>query len=311
MIRLLNNEEREQLYHRYRESDLYCHWSPILNQLEWEEEELSAIDIWWLTELMLQKLRDVDFQRDEMIPYLFKNLLKSMDSVSADGKEVRRSVGLAENSAVTAMCVLMFRLMNAVDENHEEEEFDNRPMCIEIANLIRNHPRFSLLEERFFKRKKGNDGNKIKIKPSDPMDIETQLRDMDEKARKEVEDMSARIIELTKGLRPVWGTYWSQWEELCREICLSQDLLNKMKEVEPRNNDWKLNQKMICNTIGIFRTKLEIDKSVAQINGAISSKQLGSYLRQHADYNGTDSALTREQHQRIEKLIENKNNAGK
>ena len=107
-MRLLNNEEREQLYHRYRESDLYCHWSPILNQLEWEEEELSAIDIWWLTELMLQKLRDVDFQRDEMIPYLFKNLLKSMESVSADGKEIRRSVGLAENSAVTAMCVLMY-----------------------------------------------------------------------------------------------------------------------------------------------------------------------------------------------------------
>ena len=289
---------------------MYCHWSPILNQLEWEEGELSTIDIWWVTEQILQQLRDVEMRRDEMIPYVFKKLLKDMTCVVSNNKMTNRSVMLAEQSAVTVMSVLMFRLMNAVEEGNEEKEFENEPICVAIANIVRNHPRFSVLEKRFFKRKKGNDGKPIRIKPLDPMNIELLLGDMDSQSRKEIDEMSAKMIELTKNLKPLWGDeLWKRWKELCKQICMHQDLLNKMKEVNPGNNSWKLNQKMICNTIGIFRTKKDINVSVAAINKAISSKQLSSYLRQHADYGGTDSALTREEHKRIEKLIENDNNA--
>lgn len=83
------------------------------------------------------------------------------EDTQQDGKATLiRTDEQAELSAVTVMCVLMSRLMNAVEEGHEDEDFENLPMCIAIANILRNHPHFQLLNERFFKRKLGNDGKK-------------------------------------------------------------------------------------------------------------------------------------------------------
>ena len=147
-----------------------------------------------------------------MIPYLFKSLIVELKTIEYDGKATLiRTDEQAELSAVTVMCVLMTRLMNAVEEGHEEEDFENRPMCVAIANILRNHPHFQLLNERFFKRKLGNDGKKIVITPSDPMHMEELLENMDEVARKEVEKMQQTLMEKTAGLQPLFGEYWDSW----------------------------------------------------------------------------------------------------
>lgn len=305
MSRRLSSEEQQQLYHRYRKSDLFRQWSPILCQLECEQQELDVVTIWWETEKLLQQLRQEQEARDEMIPYLFKNLIVELKTIEQDGKTTLiRTDEQTELSAVTVMCVLMSRLMNAVEEGHEDEDFDNLPMCIAIANILRSHPHFQVLEERFFKRKLGNDGKKIVITPSDPMRLDNLVEDMDETARKEVEETKHRILELTKGLKAYFGDLWSDWESLIIKVCMDIPLLHLMKQVTPSNNDWKMNQKMICNLVGIFRQKKEIAASVNGLNKALSNKQLSSYLRNHADYGGNDSCLTKEQHKQIEGFIE-------
>jgi len=73
--------------------------------------------------------------------------------------------------------------------------------------------------------------------------------------------------------------------------------------VNPNKNDWSLNQKMICNVIGLFRDSTKIGTSISEINNMISGKNLGSYLRNHISYGTTDCALNKEQHKKIESII--------
>ena len=307
MSRQLSSEEQHQLHHRYRKNDLFRHWSPILCQQEWERQELDVNTIWWESEKLLQQLRQELDARDEMIPYLFKSLIVELKTIEQDGKATLiRTEEQAELSAVTVMCVLMTRLMNAVEEGHEEEDFDNLPMCVAIANILRNHPHFQLLMDRFLKRKLGNDGKKIVITPSDPMHMEKLLDDMDEEARKEVELMQQTLMDKTAGLQSLFGEYWDCWRQLCKRVCMDLQLLQKLKAVNPGNNEWGVNQKLICNIIGLFRDAMKIRVSWNAVNAALSEKQLRSYLRNHSDYKGSDADLNAEQHRRIVAMIPKK-----
>ena len=81
------------------------------------------------------------------------------------------------------------------------------------------------------------------------------------------------------------------------------ELLGKLKSIEPRSNEWGINQKMICNMIGLFIAKLQINVSTNSVSKMLSEKNLNSYLRNHSDYRGTDSALDKSQHLKIEQMI--------
>ena len=84
------------------------------------------------------------------------------------------------------------------------------------------------------------------------------------------------------------------------------ELLEKLKVVNPGNNEWGMNQKLLCNIIGLFRDAMEINVSWNAVNTALSEKQLRSYLRNHTDYRGSDADLNAEQHRRIVAMIPKK-----
>lgn len=304
MARILSTEEQNTLHHRYRNSDLFRQWSPILCKLEWERNELDVISIWWETERCLQALRDEKDNRDEMIPFLLKQLLKDYRTFEEGDRVTQRTALQAELTAVTVMCVLLFRLLNTVEKGHEEEAFDNRAICVAITNLIRNHPYFKELSDNFFKRDKDNNGKKVVITANDPMLVATPMEDMDEKAREEIEQTKQKILELTAGLKACLMDQWDNWARLVDMVCLDVQLLNLMKDVKPNNNDWQMNQRLVCNLIGMFKQKKNIVASVRSINETLSKKQLSSYIRNHADYEGNDSSLSKELHLKVEGMID-------
>lgn len=304
MIKQLSREEQDRLHHRYRESDLFRQWSPLLCRLEWEYQELDGISLWWEADKVLQQLRQTQENRDEMIPYIFRRLLSDFRRVEDESCEnVVRTTEQAERSAITVMCLVLTSLMNAVEKGHEDEAFDNQAMCVAIVGPLRSHPHFSFLMDNFFGRKKGNDGKKIVIRSSDPMKLQTVIENMDEAAQKEVNQMEEVIINYTSCLQTKFGNYWESWKQLCHLVCLDIELLGKLRKIEPRNNDWGVNQKMICNMIGLFIAKLQINVSTNNISKILSEKNLNSYLRNHSDYRGTDSALDKSQHLKIEQMI--------
>jgi len=304
MIEELPREEQDRLHHRYRNSDLFRHWSPLLCQLEWELEELDMTSVWWHTERQIETLRQTQHDRDEMIAYLFKQMREDFKSIKLlNGTTLVRTDDQAEQSAVTVMCVLMTQLMNAVEPEHEEEDFDNRPMCVAIANLLRNHPHFIMLMDRFFKRMKNNKGEKIVITPADPMNIEAVLAEMDETARKEIEAMIEKLSDVTMPIKSLLGDNWQQWENVCRKVCLSPELMKVLRDISPRNNDWGINQKMVCNMIGLFCNVNELTVSLNSINNVLADTNVGSYLRNHADFGGYNCAITRAQHNTLKKMM--------
>lgn len=306
MIKLLTKAEQEELHQRYRKNDLFRHWLPLLNRLEWEMQELDAMTLYREAEIVLQKLRLESEYRDEMISYILKGLLADFREIEDErGKIFQQSKEQAECSAVTVMAIVLSSLMNAVEKGHEEEDFDNQPMCVAIMAMLRSHPHFQFLFEDFFHRKKDNSGKKVVFIPSDPMQVEETLGHMGDEARKEVEDMQKRILSLTAGLETLFGDHWTVWKDLCLKVCADKELFDKLKIKSPNSftNTWGMNQKLICNIIGIFRKHFEIQVSVNGINNALSDSQLGSYLRNHAGYGTSDCDLSKLQHERIEKMM--------
>ncbi len=304
MINLLSREEQDRLHQRYRKNDLFRHWAPFLMQLELEQDEIDVSNLWWQVEKEIDILRRTEHNRDEMIVYLFMKMREDFKTVKPEGgATIVRTEVQAELTAVTVMCVMMTMLLNAVLPGHEKEDFDNKPICLAIVNLLRNHPHFILLMDRFFKRKVDNRGNKIVIKPSDPMKEDAMFEDMEETAQEEINGMKRKLHELTQGLKPLMAEAWDDWTDFCNRVCMNQELLGLLTKVVPSGNEWGINQKMVCNMLGLFKNEKCLNLSISAMNRALSKKQLRSYISNHADFGGSDSAMTKAQHNLMKNML--------
>lgn len=305
MFKLLSETDKKQFHHYYRNSDLFRQWSGILCQLEREIGEMDAVSLWFLAERNLQRLRNLQQYRDEDIPYIYNELIDICRVFVRGTETIERTQDEAERSAITVMCVILTSLMNAVEKGHEDEDFDNKAMCVAIARLLQENKYFNMLMDTFFARKTGNDGLKVVITPSDPMLEKTVLENMDEEAKKDIKQMVANVIDHTQGLKTLFNNYWEVWKLLWKDICSDSEMIQLLKNIEPRGNEWGFNQKMVCNVIGIFKENtIKADVSFNAINNDLCSTNVRSYLSKHAEYNGSNSVFNREQHDFIKKLIE-------
>lgn len=304
MIKQLSVEEQDSLHLRYRNNEIFRHWSPLLCRMEWEMQELDPITLWYEAEKTILRLRNEKENRGELIQYIFRGLLQEFKTIKDEyGNDRIRTNEQAECSAVTVMAIVLTLLMNAVEKGHEDEAFDNQPMCVAITAWLRSHPHFQYLMNDFFARKKGFDGKKVEFTPSDPMNIEAQLDSMAEELRKDIEDTIQVVLKYTTPLQQSFGECWEVWKKLWLEVCMDHELFKNLKLVNPNKNEWGINQKMICNIIGVFCPTAKIEITMTKVNGLLSSKQLSSYLRNHAAYGELDCVLTKPQHKKIEEAI--------
>lgn len=304
MIKQLSVEEQDSLHLRYRNNEIFRHWSPLLCRMEWEMQELDPITLWYEAEKTILRLRNEKENRGELIQYIFRGLLQEFKTIKDEyGNDRIRTNPQAECSAVTVMAIVLTQLMNAVEKGHEEEDFDNQPMCVAITAWLRSHPHFQFLMKDFFARKKGYDGKKVEFTPSDPMNIEAQMESMAEELRNEIKEKVQLVLNHTNPLSQSFGAYWEIWKKLWVEICMDHELFMKLKEVNPNKNEWGINQKMICNIIGIFCPTAKIEITMTEVNRLLSTKQLSSYLRNHAAYGELDCVFNKQQHKKIEEAI--------
>ncbi len=304
MLKILSEKEQKQFHHRYRNNDLFRQWSGILCQLEREAGEMDAVSLWFLAESCLQRLRNLQQYRDEDIPYIYNELIDKCSVFVRGAESIERSQDEAERSAITVMCVMLTSLMNAVEKGHEDEEFDNKAMCVAIARLLQENGYYTMLMHAFFARKTGNDGKKVIITPSDPMKERTILEHMDEEAKREIDQMVKTVIVRTQGLKTLFSKYWTVWQPLWHDICSDSEMILMMKKKEPRTSDWDINQKMVCNVVGMFKSYAKLTESVQKINDLLCSQNMRSYISNHVDFGSANTVFTSEQHDRIKKMIE-------
>lgn len=310
MVALLSDIERRSLHHRYRNSELFRQWSAILCQLERDAGEMDAVSLWYLAEKCLNRLRDIQQYRDEEIPYIYNDLISECSVFSKGKGVINRSPEAAERSAVVVMCVMLTSLMNAVEKGHETEDFDNKTMCVAIDRLLYTNLYYAKLMRVFFGRKTGNDGKKVVISPSDPMDNSVILECMDDEAKQDIEAMKTRVMELTKDLKVYFKEKWSAWVSVWDEICKNTEFMQLLSALDPKRNAWGLNEKMICNVLGIFlELNKDIELAISTANNSLAPKKnRRDYITSHGRNGGSSAVFSEEQHTRIENIIKNKIN---
>lgn len=305
MVKQLTTEEQRSLHHRYKQSDLYRQWLPILSMLQRDYGEMDGITLWYLAERQIVRLRSETSFREQEVSPIYNELLNDCKVFSFKGKaDVERGDDKARRSATTIMCIVLTMLMNAVEKGHEEEPFDNEPICMAIMDVLSKDQYFQRLMAHFFGRETGYDGQKVVITPKDPMLEESSLDDMGEAAQAEVKAMVATITKRTQGLQPLFKDHWDKWPAIWNDICLDTELMGMLKEINPRGNEWEMNMKMVLNVIGLFKSVTKVNVTDNSINERLSKKNLRTYIAQHADFGGTNSAFTREQHARVKTIIE-------
>ena len=204
------------------------------------------------------------------------------------------------------MCILLTMLMNAVEKGHEGESFANEPMCMAIMDILSGDAYFQSLMDLFFRRKTGYDGLPVVIAPHNPMTEETSYESMDEVSKEEIKQMVRTVMGHTEGLKGQFKKYWEAWEPLWRDICSDNQFLLLLKKNDPRKNDWGMNQKMVCNVVGMFNEKTKLCIRISNLNNDLCKKNIRSYISNHADYDGTNTVFNREQHDKIMQMIEKK-----
>lgn len=299
-MRLLSPTDRNTLHHRYVQSDLYRQWAPILSMLQRKFDEADPASLWYVVERQIVRLRGVQSFREQDIATIYSELLSDCQKFD----ESPRTKEQAQRTASTVMCIVLTMLMNAVEKGHEEERFDNEPMCMAVLDIFVSDTYFQSLMNLFFKRNTGYDGQKVVIAPGDPMLEKTLYESMDDVAKEEIGQMVKTVVSHTQGLATVFKSNWTHWEPLWKDILADTQMLLMIKNVEPQRNDWGFNQKMVCNVVGMFRDKIGLSDSIKALNDAICNKNVRSYISNHADYDGSDSVFSREQHDIIFQLID-------
>lgn len=285
-IRILNPEERRTCFDLYRNNDLFRHFQPILSEVERRAGGVDAVSLWHNAEQVLLKLRSVHSFRDAELDFLHAEMAR-------------------ENEAkvlATVMFVVFIRLANAADTGTASTPNDS--ISIAILKLYHDDAFFLKLVEAFFRNKVGNDGKKVVITPSDPMTQPLSMDEMDGVAKAEMQLQMDKVLHLTHGLK-VYFKNWDRWEDLWKQICMDAELFNLLKEINPNRNEWELNQKMVCNVVGLCANMKILEASISSLNKALTRKQVSSYISQPKDFGGSNTVFTKEQCDKVSMMIKN------
>jgi len=299
-MNLLTQDDQHMLHLRYRQNDLYRHWTPILAQLHRDYGEADPQSLWFAAERQIERLRNVSEYREQEIGLIYEDLLgdcRHFDNISRTEEEAQRS-------AITLMAILLTMLLNAIQPGHEDEPFANQPICVAIMDIVKDDPYYKKLIDTFFARNVDYDGNKVHITPHDPMTDKSQLEEMADEVVEAVRLMAQRVTEHTQGLKPLLGSHWETWEQLWLRLLADNELLVLARQVEPRRNEWGLNQKMVCNVLGLYKETTKLETPFSALNDAISKKRLRNYISNFLDLAGSDSVFNATIYEKVKQIVE-------
>lgn len=292
-----DDRKLDSLRARYRGDDLFRTWARPLCQLENQLGELNAVEVWSETEMLRQRLADVNEHPDTEAEFFYGQL---------------KSRHQSGRTAIVILAVLFSQMADAApDDDAAAEHNPNRAVCSVLARVLMapEHRAFAEKLIHVFKsRRYDNEGRKIVLPVTDYMDIRSPLQLMDDAAKASVEACVGAILELTQGLKRMLTVSWEVYASVWRDICAMEEVGLLMVKVEPRNNRWGKNLKLVANVVGMMSGIRHGEKAVVEGSAAALSKvfpsNVRSYIMYHADFGSSNTPLTRELHTRIKRLIE-------
>ena len=102
MVKIFTTEEQHSLHHRYKQSDLYRQWAPILALLQRKNGEMDAASIWFLAEKQVVRLREEPSYREQEISPIFNELIE-------DCRRLQQRAQRLSNAQMLKLSVLQLR----------------------------------------------------------------------------------------------------------------------------------------------------------------------------------------------------------
>ena len=235
--------------------------------------------------LMLKSLLDTNFLRDDYYEMPRSKRTKAKEELEQLGLEVD---GLNETQ------ILRYALLrDMADLRMGRFEFDNKEA---IGNyMYENRDTYSPARYGHYFR------------------FETTLgliyQDLDQlkkvnRDRKLEECLTGMLTDLEPLREHVVSDFSENYDELLDGILMVGDLQKKLKLVSPNTFKGGYNQKLTCNLVGLLCGESVYDVNPKQADTLIyTGKTHYTYINNYANYNSSDSELTREEANAIKELI--------
>jgi hypothetical protein len=302
-MRMMDDDDIERLHQTYRRDDLYRYWSATLSELELKWGLPNQVVVWYHSDRLIDKLRNVGEDPQSEIAYLFNKFLtkcrmNAMVSATVNPGYDRPMAIAQEVFALAFVC-----LANAVEKGHEHDDIANDEICVTIWTLLHNSMFFNWLLEYFRRKKKDSTGNPIHITPSDPMkkaQLDTQLPSEQD----EVKKLYSEVMRITRPLNDLLSEdNQRQWQDLWHRITDDEHLRGKLRQPTPQSHRFgDINGKMICNVLGMFRNNCCQNIAVSKMNKSLDHGNVTSYIRNFTD-EGSDSVVDKNERRKIETFI--------
>lgn len=235
--------------------------------------------------LMLRALLDTKFLRDD-----YYEIPKSKRTKA---KEELTELGLEVNELTDAQILRYALLRDMVGFGMGRFEFDDKEA---IGNyLYENRDTYSTARYGHYFR------------------FETTLRliydDLDHLRKvhrdRELEECLTKMTADLEPLREHVATGFAEcYDVLLDEILQTGDLQKKLKQVSPNTFKGGYNQKLTCNLVGFLCSEGVYDVNPKQADGLVyTGRTHYTYINNYANYDTSDSALTREDIKAIKEII--------
>lgn len=295
----LDRKERDELRQRYRDDKLFQAWSHPLNVISMELDMPAPEAIWLATEKIHLRLRKLGDNAPSEIDFIFSECVEDLQG----GEGVTK--GEALFTSVIIFIVLMSQLCAAKPHMGQNP---NKGCCKALARILTRDPFLAVTRELLGmlrnERVDLND-NKVIVPVINYLDEAEHEKMLLDATRKDIESMVEKILDKTAALKPVLGFEWSKYHGLWVQILSQAGMLSRIKEINPRQNEWKFNLKMVSNVLGIIHTNNKIDCCPKSISTLIRLDSSRTYISNHADYSGSRGVFNEEEHKWIDGLVKN------
>lgn len=298
IIKPLTRTERDELRKRYRDDMLYKAWSHPLMQLERELQQPAPEMIWYMTEHLHVRLRELGDDAPYEIDYLFRDLYEPLV-----GDDITR--GEAIFTAAVVSTVLLSQLCAAQPSG--EGENPHRPSCRALARIL-TQDEFLLVvgslmdmlkEERFDMA-----GRKVIVPVTNYLDEAESSKSLSAATRKEIDGWVDKIMLKSGGIFTMFvGITPTDYRQLWTKVLSMPDMLTRIKEVSPRQNMWDFNLKMVANVIGMMMLHGRMENNASKATQLLGMGNARNYIRNHADFGNNGSAFRPDECQRVMELL--------
>jgi len=118
------------------------------------------------------------------------------------------------------------------------------------------------------------------------------------------ECLTGMLTDLEPLREHVVSDFSENYDELLDGILMVSDLQKKLKQVSPNTFKGGYNQKLTCNLVGLLCGEGVYDVNPKQADALIyTGKTHYTYINNYANYDSSDSELTREEVKAIKELI--------